>query len=242
MARRTRPHPSTMPQAEVHSDAQLMGGAPNDGDAWNDEAPSYEREERREPPRDDPLAELRREFQREVDSLKRDNDNLRRAIPPSAPREPEPDEEEPDWDQLLFANPKEALRQYGERVATQVKNELRTEYQQANNTQTFWKEFYDAHSDLADDHDLVESTMNKHLSEIANIPANEAMDRLADLTRQRIRGFLKRGGETRRSGRAVVEGGSPPQTKQAAPEQGNITTLKDLITARRAKRRGASAA
>jgi len=215
-----------------------MGGFPQDGDEYSeDQQPTQAEGRRRDTSQEpDPFADLRRE----MDALRRDNESLRRAIPPAAPAPaPEP-EAEPDWETLIFQDPKEALRLHGERIREQTKRELRGEYQQEQGTQRFWEEFYREHSDLSDDHDLVSSTMNKHIAEIANLPVSEAMDRLADLTRQRIVKYSKRGGESRRT-RAIAEGSNAPTPRAAAVPETNVTTLSSLIKARRAKRRGTAA-
>lgn len=230
MPRKVRFHPS------------VMGGEPADGDDWNEAADDEGGEtggDRAEPkaraPEEDRIALL----QAEVDRLKR-------QIPPPEPTRSEavaadPTDEMTDeeFDALLFSNPREALRLNNERV----KKELRTEYTANQGTQSFWQQFYAANGDLKDDDDLVQSTLQKNMAELGNMPVPEAMARLAVLTRDRILGFMKKRKEPRTS-RAVAEGATPPAVPQAQDDEAEPAagTLSGVLTARRMRRRSAAQA
>jgi hypothetical protein len=177
-----------------------------------------------------------------MDRLERENADLRRMIPPPAPapapRNPDP---EPDWEKELFANPAETLRKHGEMVAKKVSDQLRAEYQRDRGTTQFWDRFYAKHPDLKEDHDLVEVTLNSNLSALANIRVEDAYEKLADLTRERI---LRYTGKAVRKGpkaRAEGSGGSPTSPPPATPPQAEVTSLSDLLRTRRANRRAGAA-
>lgn len=186
----------------------------------------------------DELAELKAKLERQEQELAQ----LKRQTPPANPRPQVPqnsqEDEEPDWEQLLFDNPKEALKLHAERVAKRVTNQLRGEYQQRENTKQFWSKFYEKHDDLKRDHDLVEITLQANLNELANVPVDKAMERLADLTRDRI---MRYAGDKGKARKAHAEGASPPSPTPTEPEPTSVTSLSDIIKARARKRRGVAA-
>ncbi len=237
MARKTR-------TGKVHP--SLMAGAPQHGDVFPDDEDELEEQEAenddeneeeddapasRSAPDLDTITELAR--------LKAENEVLRRNHNPP-PKADEP--EDVDWDDLLFTNPKEALRLHGEQIRKQVTSELRGEYQRDQGTEKFWKDFYDTHKDLKGDKKMVDFVLSDHMSELADLPVEKAMSRLADLTRDLIMGYQKRTGPGKRN-RATVEGNSIPSTTVVPKREPRPTTLSDILKARKiARRKGATAA
>jgi hypothetical protein len=245
--KKVQPHPSTIKK----NGADTIHGGPIDGDEFDppeitepnaDEVDDGDDDAIIEEPPKTAIDKRFDDLMQKIETLQRDNENLRRAIPPSVqPQpEPEPEEDDVDWDTLIYENPKEALRIHGERVAKSVEQNLTRKYQQDKNEQRFWDKFYAKHKDLTDDRDIVELVLSKNLSTLANKPSDEAMDELADLTRRRIMRYSDNP-RPRKGSRAVVEGGHAP-THKATPKQAEqITTLSSLIKARRAKRMGIQA-
>lgn len=253
MARRKKsPHPSLLEQQEPVDDGQVMGGFPAHGDNYTDEQgnpvdsqpsePPYEYDDEEDDDEDEDDDPRFSQLEQRLNALQRENDLLKRQIPPAQPAQPQeqPQEDDVDWDQLLFENPKEALRLHGERVADQVKRDLTEAYQREQSSQRFWQDFYAANPDLRDDHDLVQTVLSKNFQQVQNLPSNEAIPVLADMTRQKIQSYQARGGTTRR--KAVAEGNSPP-SPQPAPQQGQaaVTSIGDHIKKRRNKRRAVGA-
>lgn len=221
-----------------------MEGFPGDGDPHEGAPPEpgNEPDPPTPPTPPDPLVEINRK----LESITRENAELRRMIPPAQPKAPPlPGEEEPepDWDKLLFADPKAALKLHGERVAKQVSKELRTEYQRDRGTAEFWNRFYAAHSDLRQDSDLVELVLNSNLPALANIPVEDAYTKLAELTRDRILRYAGDAAKDRRP-KARVEGvgGRSSPTPPPSPEPSKVTSLSDVLRTRRQGRRKAGAA
>jgi hypothetical protein len=133
------------------------------------------------------------------------------------------------------------MRLHGERVAARVKADLTRDYQKEQGTKVFWDKFYDKNKDLKQDQDLVETTLKSNLNDLANIPVEDAMKKLADLTRDRIMRYA--GGKPKGGGKkAVAEGSSPPSAPRATPEPDAPSSLSDIIKARARKRRGQVAA
>jgi len=219
-------------------------GFPEHGDAFVDgdepEVPVGDPPLAPQPPQPDPVADLRRENE----ELRREMQEVRR-MPPANNPPPEPPVDEYasiDWEKELFANPGATLKKHGDMVARQVEGRLRSEYQRDQGTATFWSNFYSQHPDLKEDHDLVEVTLNKNLADLANIPVDKAYVRLAELTRDRIMRYAGSAAKPRK--RPKVEGGPGPRGGQppvTAPDEGNVTSLSELLRARRAKRRGTAA-
>lgn len=226
-------------------DNTAMDGFPEHGDAFEGADPQPQPDPSPQPqPQPDANVDLRAR----LDRLERDNADLRRLIPPASPASsPSPSQasnpEDIDWDKELFANPKEALKKHGDMVAKKVTEQLRAEYQKDRGTQQFWDRFYEKHPDLRQDHDLVEVTLNSNIGDLANIRVEDAYQKLADLTRERILRYA--GGAARKRPKAQVEGGSgtPAAPSPPAPPKGDegIVSLSDMIRARRERRRAGAA-
>jgi hypothetical protein len=173
--------------------------------------------------------------------LEAENAALRRSIPPVQPAQPTP-AADPfdaiDWETELYADPKGALKKYGNIVKAEVTRDLTSKYQQERGQTRFWDDFYKAHKDLKNDHFLVQATLTANLNDLANVPVAEAMNKLADLTRENIMRYSKKG-----SGRkARVEGNDPPQPRPQPREEPTVVTLGDILRARREARRKGQAA
>jgi hypothetical protein len=238
MPRRVKFHPSTMP---------ISGGEPMDGDMAPDDVNYTHEDDDDEPGNGSGATDEIAQMRAEVERLKEENKLIRRAIPPAEPArapaaEPADEMDDEEFDALLFSNPREALRINNERV----KRELRNEYTNNQGTTKFWENFYRDNSDLKDDDDLVQSTLQKNMAELGNMPVDKAMGRLAELTRERILGFMKKRKEPRGQNRAIAEGSNPPSIPRGPAvdddDDAKPTTMGDLLKSRRAKRRKAAVA
>ena len=235
-----------MPKNKIHP--AFMHGQPYDheAEAYADHAEPIEHDDDDEEeldeadPKPKPTAEEERwaRMEAELGALKQQNADLRRMIPPPAPPRPnEGEEEEVDWDELIFSNPKEAMRLHGDQIRKSVTRELRAEYQRDTGTRDFWSDFNRANPDLKAERDLVELTMNANMAQLANLPVSDAIEKLADLTRQRISRYS---GTRARRGRAVAEGGasSGRGTPSVDRRPERPATLSDVLRKRRAARQG----
>lgn len=156
-------------------------------------------------------------------------------------REPKPapvvkDEPEPDWEKLLFENPKEYQRLMRESISKEITGKLTKDYNEDQNKTKFWDAFYNDHKDLKDDDDIVRAILNANLGVLADMPVKQAGDKLAELTRERILKYT--GGKPRTvEKKAVAEGANQPAPKpKPKSDDDSIVTLSDLIRARRLKR------
>lgn len=239
MARNKGPHPSVLRGGPAHGsdfEEQLPLDATNE-EVEGDEEEDLEEEHTED--ESDPIVQMRRE----LDMVKDQNRMLQRMIPPPTPvqiSDSEADDDDTDWDNLIFSDPKGAVKKIKEQAVAEAKRDLRKEYSTDQQTNKFWSDFYGAHQDLKDDHDLVEVMLEKHMSEIGDLPVAKAMEKLADLTRKRIMRYSGNKGQPR--SRAVAEGASPPTAKKPKVEQPKATTLSDIIRNRREGRRKAASA
>lgn len=241
MPRKNQPHPSLRRNLE---EPPLQHGDPFEPAELDDED-----EDEAEQRRDDALGRQKdgvderfARLDRELDLLRRENEDLRRRVPPANARpQADAEDEEPDWDELLFKNPKEALKLHGERVARTVETKLRSEYQRDQGTTEFWRDFYRDNSDLKDDDDIVQMVLSTNLDKLGGMPVAAAMAELADLTRKRIMSYSNRKGR-RPDDRTRVEGASAPSARRQPREDSGVITLSDIIKNRRLARRKASSA
>ena len=227
--------PAGNPPAE---DNQTLQGFPQDGDEYIDNIddtdvgdPDPEPDE----PDEDPLAGLTRQ----VEALRRDNEALKKQIPPAQPKPAGDPPKDTDWNNLLFTDPKEAVKQIKKEAREEITRELRGEYTRNESQRAFWRKFYTKNKDLRQDHDLVELTLNGNLGELANIPVETAMERLGDLTRQRILRYTGKAASNR-GNKARVEGSGAPTPPRQTEEDNEPVRLSDIIKARRAKRASAA--
>jgi hypothetical protein len=241
-------HPSLLPSV-TDDEAAAYGGNPLHGEEYpseesygravdDDEDDGDDDEEELLAP-DDATARQFAELNRQLGELKADNEHLRRSIPPAQPHNPQVQEEEVaiDWDELLFKDPKAALKLHGDMVAKQVKRELTADYQRDQGEQRFWSDFYARNEDLKNDHALVVSTMNANFNTIGNMRSDLAAEKLADLTRAEILRYSKRtvDGPAKKS-RAFAEGAAPAKPRTPRAPETNVTSLSDVIRQRRIKK------
>jgi hypothetical protein len=158
--------------------------------------------------------------------------SLRRANPP--PREAAaPPPEDDNLEQLLFTEPKKAVQKIREQVSREIEQTLTRKYTQDQNNQKFWNSFDEKFPDLKGDRDLVEMTMNANLANLANIPVEDAMEKLAELTRTRISRYTKSRPQGRRP---FAEGATPPMPPRQQQEEEAPASLSDIVRRRRAAR------
>lgn len=228
------------PRNRPSPDSAVLQGGPGDEGEWDsevhiDDDDTYE--DPRPSPPNDPMAALTAR----MNALEAENANLRRAIPPAVPAPTAPASDpydDIDWETELYSNPKEALKKYGKIVKDEVSRDLTSKYQQERGQSKFWEDFYKDHKDLKDDHFLVQSTLSANMAALANVPVADAMNKLADLTRQNIMRYSQKGAGRK----ARVEGNDPPQPRPQPREEPTVVTLGDILRSRREARRKGQAA
>lgn len=160
--------------------------------------------------------------------------NARPAEKPAAPAA-EPD---PDWEKLMYENPKGFVDTISERIVKRVSADLGGKYTKDQGEKEFWTEFYAENDDLtsAEDKSLVRAVLNENINILGDLPVSQAKKQLADLTRKRIMHYTGKKPKTDKGKKVVVEGAGGPRAPQKVVEKDNVVTLGDLLKARRAKR------
>lgn len=235
-----------MPRIErKHPDEAIMSGFPGDGDQLNTrQADPPENDPPVDPPPPvDPVVKQLQEMQAKLDRQAEEITQLRRATPPPAVKEPQaPADDDIDWDQEFFASPKKALARHAEIVEKKVTDRLTAAYGRDRSTQAFWDQFYGKHPDLKTDHDLVDITLKSNLGEMSSMSVDKAMERLADLTRERILRYAGNNGKPRapkpKAEGASSSGGGGKPTK---PTEDKIMSITDIINRNKDRRRRAAA-
>lgn len=225
-----------------------VSGIPQDGDIYeeeddqnldlnqpDDDDDEGQPEAKKAPvdPRDEALAAMRAQ----IDGLQASIASLRAPAP--TPKAPDP-EPEPDWEDLMFKDPKEYHKRLRQSIEKDIKSELTETYTRDQSTKDFWNAFYTDHADLKGDDDLVRTILQANLAELAPMPVKAAGDKLAELTRSRILKYT--GGKIPSGKKAVAEGSGHATPKPVAVEENKVVTLSQLLRARRAKRNKGTAA
>jgi hypothetical protein len=222
------------------ADDNAMGGFPQDKDPYVDD--QSEIVEQQEPPAPVVQAKPDPELMARLDRVERENQELRRMIPPARPKEPSDDPEAPiDWEKEIFQNPNSALEKFGNQLQEKITKDLTSKYQREQGTTQFWNKFYQLNPDLQQDSDLVELTLNSNLADLSNIRVEDAYGKLAELTRERILRYA--GGAAKGKRKAQVESGGPSgkETEVEPPASQGNGSLSQILKKRRMQRRGMTA-
>ena len=213
---------------------------PEDGDIYEDDLdpvdPPTPPDDPPAPRPDPAVAELTAKLEKQ----QRELDELRARTPPPTPKPtpaPAPAADEFNYDEELFRNPKKTLERFGNEVAERVTKQLTGQYQRDRSTQKFWEEFYEKHPDLKADHDLVEVTLSSNLSKLAAVQVPEAIERLAELTRDRILRYAGDAAKSRPKARAEGAKGTISPAPPVAPDEPKILSISQMLKKRREDRR-----
>jgi hypothetical protein len=238
------------PLTPEEQDARLMIGGPGNpaGADEPDELPDLDEPEVDEPeveegaeqaPNPEDAAPWKAELatmQAQIEALTAQNQQLQASAQqrPAAVQPQPPTSQSVDFNELLFRDPNEALRIHGEQVAKQVSEKLYAEFRAFDGRREFWRGFYEKFPDLKNAKDLADLTLKSNLGSLGSLPVDQAMDKLAGLTRGRLQSYVpKKSGK-----RATVEGAGMPLPRAVRVEEERVPTLSDIIRGNRAARRG----
>lgn len=181
------------------------------------------------------------EVSKEVAEAYEQEETTRRSVEQESPKKKEESEQtgQDELAELLFTDPKEAIK----RIQEQTKTELREEYQMDKSREAFWDMFYQENPELKEDDSFVKSTLNTNMSVLENMKGKAARDRLAELTQREILKIAERHskGTSKRTTANTLEGGTASKRKQAIVEEEEKPnkrplTLGDAIKQRRLER------
>jgi|1_EtaG_2_1085319.scaffolds.fasta_scaffold01109_4 hypothetical protein len=145
----------------------------------------------------------------------------------------------PNYEEILFTDPNEALRLHGEAVAKQVTETLTNQYSTNQAQQRFWDDFYSENGELKEDDHIVRMVLTQHFDVLENMSGKAARDKLAELTQTEILRLVNKQGGTNQEGNesTSLEGGTSEQSGVAtvAPTPKTPQTLGQAIKERRMK-------
>lgn len=184
----------------------------------------------------DPISLLAEQVKSLAEDVRQIRKNPPKAKEDTSPKKPK-EEDEPNWETLMFEKPGEAARLIRDGAAKEAEDKLRKEYQADQKRRDFWNGFYKDNPDLKDDDDIVQLTMTQNLEELQDMPVEKAAVRIAELTRERILRYSK--GNNKVQKKVEVEGASSPKPGEQDNEEDDvkITSISDLIKRRRELRR-----
>lgn len=114
---------------------------------------------------------------------------------PGVTQEAAPEEEE-DFEQKFFENPKEYLKSMAEKIRQETKQELRNETAQEEADRALWNEFYSKHPDLAGFDEDCQAVLARESAMIETLVKTQgkekAMDYLARKTRAKFQTWAER--------------------------------------------------
>jgi hypothetical protein len=232
---------------EPESDEEILRGHPAQGDEPepepepepNDRVPEKKSVKVRigetEFDADPAMAALLQQQQSMIEELK-----ATRAAPAPAPKE-EDDSEDFDQD-AFYADPAKFIAEKVNKAVSKAREDMTNEYGVDQRRRDFWGTFYSKHDDLTSDKDVVETVVNANWDSLKNLPPATAMDKIAEMSRERLLAIAKRFGKgTGEGNRTVVEGeGNRDTPRGRGGDSPKVMRLSDIIKARQAKRSGAA--
>lgn len=114
--------------------------------------------------------------------------------------------------ELIFEDPDKALELHEQ----QIIQKLKAQEQAKNAEKQYWDDFYTKNKDLNEDKDLVEFALGKHWNELKTLHPDQAMQKLAEYTRNTVVRFRKT--ETQKQEMPAGQAKAGLGTSYAAPQ------------------------
>jgi hypothetical protein len=179
------------------------------------------------------------EFIAELDKKASKNEGYEEAIAKLSAQQQQPAEEpkeEPKDEGLvidgvrageqIWEDPDAALSAVKKAAIEEAKQQFRDEQAQQQAVDAFWGDFYSKNQDLSDMRDHVDMILTKHQKELYALPASEAGERLATLTRGEMKRIREKFSETENLGNSPAVVADPTPAPGAAPVAAE--TIKDV--------------
>lgn len=187
-------------------------------------------------------------IQAQQEDFQKQHAELRGLLPkrPEATPDPEPRKVEgPDWGNMIFDDPNRFVQEFGTHIREETISEMKGQYTADQGMRDFWTGFYRENDDLHDFDWVVQASLNRHRSELIDLPVSQASTKLAELSRADILGLVGKfkpetGGKPSRttveSGRS--SGTPAPETKSGEQaEESNVSSISSTLRERRRMRR-----
>lgn len=190
-------------------------------------------------------------LQAQQEDFQKQHAELRGLLPKRPEATPEPVSEpvkDPGLGSMIFDDPDRFVDTLLERVDQRIEKRAQIEqgkYTADQGTRDFWNGFYIENDDLRDFDWVVQASLNRHRSELIDLPVSQASTKLAELSRTDILGLVGKfksetGGKPSRttveSGRS--SGTPTPETKSGEQaEESNVSSISSTLRDRRRMRR-----
>lgn len=192
------------------------------------------------------------EAQRE--DFQKQHDELRGLMPKRPVVEPEPKlEPKPDgkgWGNMIFDDPERFVQEFGEDIRQKTIDEMKGQYSADQGMRDFWTSFYRENEDLREFDPYVQVSLNRHSSELMDLPVSQAVAKLAEAARSDILSLVNKFTPSKdgKSSRTTVESGrssqtSTPKTGEGEgdkPQSDNVSSISSALRDRKRRRREAS--
>lgn len=143
-----------------------------------------------------------------------------------------PPEPEEDFDAKFYENPKEYLKQYGEKISAATEAKILSQVSAQSEEQKLWGDFFSSHPDLRDFKEDCETVLARHTDDVRAIfqtkGQKEAMDYLAQKTRAKFQSYI----EATKPQRELQRTSAGPSMGNAVNVTRNVRTSEpvDFIT------------
>ena len=185
-------------------------------------------------------------YRNTIDDL-RDNLTVAQTAPPPTPVPEGAPEDDTDWDTYLLTEPAKALAEFGEKIRSEVLQEVQGQYNADQSTQKFWTSFYNQNPDLTEYDWIVDAVMSKNYSELGPLSPARAADKLAEYTKEELLKLTNKSGNNSPTKAVILEGGSASNAPNPSPDPTSRTdaetdaipdSLAGALKERSARRRG----
>ena len=187
-------------------------------------------------------------LQAQQEDFQRQHAELRGLLPkrPEATPDPEPKKVEgPDWGNMIFDDPQRFVTEFGDHIRQTTVDEMKGQYTADQGMRDFWSDFYRENDDLHEFDWVVRASLDRHRSELIDLPVSQAATKLAKLSRADILGLANKfkSESGKKTPRTTVESGRSSPTP--APEIGsgeqagesNVSSISSVLRDRRKMRR-----
>lgn len=216
---------------ESVTDADVIDGHPADQESIvEDESRENEGEKREEKE-----PEWKADLEREREALRQEFEAKFEALKPREEKKEAP-KDEFDWETAWIADPKAAKAKLKDEILAEAREEIakeKREFSAKQAEENFWSEFYRTNDDLNRkvDHKLVNAVLQENLPSLSSIKDPEEISKkLADMTRETILAYSRRGKAKAPQVEGATGGDKPEKVKETTSK---VVSLTDTLAERR---------
>lgn len=147
-------------------------------------------------------------------------------------QQPQTPPDDPEWEQKFYSDPKKTLKEYGERIREEVKQEMRHEYRTVTEEDRLWSQFYGRHPDLVGFEEDARLTVDKFKDDLAAITRAKGKEAGFDFLAQKTRAKFQAYAAAQKPQRELSNGkaGPSPGTQTSVTLQQKKEAPLDFIS------------